>query len=183
MNPDREFYLRELSNRYNISPRSVSLELHNLEYIGLLQRNIHGKNHFYHINKNHLLYDELKSIIIKTVGIKDIIADQIEPLKAQIIYAFLYGSYADGSFNSESDIDLMIIGEVEPRALSRQLALLNTDLKKEINFTVMSLNEFKYRIRNNDHFINQLMEKKRIFLFGNNNDFERLGKERLAEKT
>jgi len=180
LNPDREFYLRELSSYFKISPRSVSLELQNLEQIGLIQRNVHGKNHFFHVNKNHLLYTELQSIIVKTVGVSEKIASHLEKLKKKITWAFIYGSYADGNFTTESDIDLLVIGDVDPLDLSKQMSIQKTNLNREINFTVMSLDEFRNRIQRNDHFINQVMTTKKIFILGNKDDFEQLGRERLA---
>jgi len=150
MHPDEEFYLREISNMFKLSPRSVSLELKNLVNINLIQKKISGKQHYYSVNTNHPLFHELQSIFIKTIGIKDIIKEKLEKFKQYIRFAFIYGSIAKGNFNAVSDVDLMIIGNVSSRKLSGLLLEAGEVVSREINYSVMHYDELINRLKNND---------------------------------
>ena len=183
MNPDKEFYLRELSNSLNISPRSVSIELSNLEKIGLIKKRISGNHHYYSANTQHLIFGDLQNIFTKTVGVKNVIAYSLEPFKTDILFSFIYGSIAKGNATSTSDIDLFIIGNVSSRKISSALLNAGSKLNREINFSIFKKDEFIQRLKSKDHFITSIIKESKIFVIGNPNEFEGLGKERLAEAT
>jgi len=174
MNLDKEFYLRELSNSLNISPRSVSMELSNLLSIGLIKKRISGNHHYYSANTQHLIFVELQNIFTKTVGLKNIIADNFEPFKSKILFSFIYGSIAKGNTTSTSDIDLFIIGNVSSRKISSVLLNVGSKLNREINFSIFKIDEFKQRLKNKDHFISSIIKESKIFVIGNSNEFERV---------
>jgi predicted nucleotidyltransferase/predicted transcriptional regulator len=181
MHPDQEFYLRELSNHFSISPRSVSLELSNLESIGLISKRISGYHHYYSANVQHPLYHDLKNIFTKTISLKNVIADCLGFFKSEIEFSFIYGSIAKGNDTSDSDIDLMIIGNLSSKKVSRVLLTADSELKKEINFSIFSIDEIKKRLKNNDHFMTGIFSEPKIFVIGDPDEFERLGKQWLAE--
>ena len=183
MQQDQEFYLRELSNHFSISPRSVSMELTNLESIGLISKRISGNQHYYSSNIQHPLFHDLKNIFTKTIGLKNIIADSLEPFKSEIKFSFIYGSIAKGNYTSSSDVDLLIIGNVSSRKISSVLLSAGSKLNREINFSVFSLKEIKKRIKDNDHFITSIFKEPKIFVIGDSDEFDRMGKEWLAETT
>ncbi|NVM04473.1 MAG: nucleotidyltransferase domain-containing protein [Candidatus Helarchaeota archaeon] len=181
MHADQEFYLRELSNHFNISPRSVSMELTNLESMGLIRKRISGNQHYYSSNIQHPLFHDLKNIFAKTIGLKNIIADCFEPFKSKIKFSFIYGSIARGNDTSSSDIDLLIIGNVSSRKISSILLSAGSKLNREINFSVFSLEEIEKRIKNSEHFITSVFKEPKIFVVGDFDEFNRLGKKWLVE--
>lgn len=181
MNPDREFYLRELVKIFNISPRSVSLELKNLAGIELLNRRISGNQHYYSANTGHILFKDLQNMFLKTVGVKDVIYKTVAPYKKNIEYCFIYGSIARGNFTARSDIDLMIIGTIASKILAPVLLIAGDSLNREINYSIFSKREIQGRIKNNDHFISHLYKEQKIFVIGDSNEFERMGSQRLVE--
>ena len=181
MHPDQEFYLRELSNRFKLSPRAVSLELKNLESIELIQKRVSGKQHYYTANTNHPLFKDLQNIFIKTIGLGDTLKAKIETFKQRIDFAFIYGSVAKGIAGAKSDIDLMIIGDVSARKLSGPLLEAGTIIHREINFSTMTKEEFKERLKNRNHFLTTLFREPKIFILGDSNEFERLGEKWLAK--
>jgi predicted nucleotidyltransferase len=181
MNPDREFYLRELVKILNISPRSVSLELKNLSNIELLKKRISGKQHYYRANTGHILFKDLQNMFLKTVGVKDVIYKLIKPFEQNIECCFIYGSIARGNFSSGSDIDLMIIGTISSKTLSPVLLKAGDSLNREINFSIFSKKEILERLKTNDHFIYRLFGEKKIVILGDSNEFKRMGNQRLVE--
>jgi predicted nucleotidyltransferase len=174
LNENSEFYLRQLSKQFNLSPRQVSLELQNLQKIGLIKKRVSGNLHNFSVNKKHPIFHELKSIFLKTVGLKDVLLKYFADYKNRIDLAFVYGSMAKGDATAESDIDLMIIGKIGARQLSGVMSKAGNELKREINYSVFSLDEFKTRLIQNDHFISTIIKEKKLFILGDVDDFERL---------
>lgn len=181
MHSDKEFYLRELAGHFSLSPRQVNLELNNLASIGLLKKRISGNQHYYSINTLHPLFADLKNIFLKTIGLKDVLQKHLKPFESNIHFAFIYGSQAKGQAVADSDIDLMIIGDLSMRKISGVLLQAGNELSREINFSVFSLNEFIARLKNKDHFITSIWNNPKIFIFRDSDEFERLAKKWLAE--
>lgn len=111
LHPEKSFYLRELERITGEDYKNVSTELRNLESIGLLTSSKSGNLKYFHVNPGFLIYSELKSIFFKIRGapalLKQVLSDDRD-----IEYAFIYGSFAGGTENDRSDIDLMVVGEM-----------------------------------------------------------------------
>ncbi|MEJ2635779.1 MAG: nucleotidyltransferase domain-containing protein [Calditrichia bacterium] len=181
MHPEREFYLRELSNRFQVSPRQISLELSNLRDIELIKKRVSGNHHYYSVNQQHPLFADLRNIFLKTIGLTEVLRKYLRPFAEEIDYAFVYGSMAKGNATVKSDIDLMVIGGVTSRNLSGAILEAGQELEREINFSVFSLHEMESRLRNSDHFFTTLFYEPKLFVIGNSSEFERMGKKWLAE--
>ena len=110
-NPKREYYVREIERLIKTSFDLVRRELIHLETIGLLKSRVSGKQKYYTLNTEHMLFPEFKSMILKTAGIGDIIQGAIKN-RNDILVAFIYGSYAKDTENAESDIDLFVVGDI-----------------------------------------------------------------------
>lgn len=174
MHPGEEFYLRQLSGHFGLSPRLISLELQNLQSIGLLKKRISGNHHYYTINREHLLFNELQQIFMKTVGLKDVIKTYLTPFEMEISMAFIYGSLAKGNATAESDVDLMIVGNLSTRKLSGAMIKAGRELGRQVNFSVFSINEFKERHTAGDHFVSSIMNDAKKFIIGNTHELKRL---------
>ena len=183
MHPDQEFYLRQLSNRFELSPRAVSLELKNLESIELITKRISGKQHYYAANKQHPLFSDLQNIFMKTIGLKDVIRKHLVPQEKDIQFCFIYGSLAKGNATTKSDVDLMIVGKLSSRSISGSLLKAGQELDREINFSIFSLDEVENRLKKKDHFLTTLFHEPKIFVLGDSHEFKRMGKEWMAETT
>ena len=77
----------------------------------------------------------------------------------------------------------MIIGNLSTRKVSGSMLQAGNELKREVNFSIFSLNEFKERLKNNDHFISTIMKEPKIFIIKDSDEFERLAKEWMAAAT
>jgi predicted nucleotidyltransferase len=175
MNSDSEYYLRELAEKFKVSPRHISLELQNLKNIELVKKRISGKQHYYSVNKNHPIFQELRNIFIKTIGLKSVIENALIQYSELIKFAFIYGSIAKDDARVDSDIDLMIIGDVSGRKISGAMIQAGNELNREVNFNIFSENEFSGRLISKDHFINSIYKESKLFIIGDPDEFERLG--------
>ena len=90
----------------------------------------------------------------------------------EIRVAFVFGSLAGGSEKAGSDIDLMVIGDIGLRSLTRLLVGLTENLGREINPYVLTTEEFSHRKSENEHFLNQVLKDSKLFIIGDEDDLK-----------
>lgn len=164
--PQERFYLRQLCGLITSSPRPVQLALRKLERAGLLNFQKEANIKFYSLNKQSPIYPEIKSIILKTEAVGEILRNGLKNLK-DIKCAFIYGSVAKDEERSGSDIDLCIIGKVDLDALSSLTSQLEEKLKREIATVTFSPQEWKKAKDEKRAFIRDILKNKKITLIGN----------------
>ncbi len=172
---DEQFYLRELVRRTETSLGAAQRELSLLTAGELVQRVRRGNQVYYQANASNPIFAELKSILTKTAGVREVIQKALEPLLARIKVAFVYGSVAKGEETVSSDIDLMVIGDVEFREVVSCLTDIENKLGREINPTVYPPEEYKTKIRDKNHFLTSTLREKKIFVIGEEDELRRLG--------
>lgn len=165
MNPEKEMFMREISRTINENINAVRRELSNLENIGLLVSKNKGNMKYYITNKDFPIYPELKSIILKTEGVSRILKEKLTET-GNIKLAFIYGSFASGEAQGESDLDIFLVGEVDEDQLIKELITLEETLSREINYVLFSEEEFTERIRKEDPFISHVLEGPKISIWG-----------------
>ena len=170
---EKDFYLRELARITGEDYKNISRELKNLEKLELVNSRRDGNRKYFHLNKSFFLYHELKSIFLKTKWAVGLLKDALSELKG-IKTAFLYGSFASGTENEKSDIDLMIIGHISADKILKQLREPEKSLGREINLTVYDVSEIKMRIKQKDSFVSQVLRGLKIMLIGSEDDLRRI---------
>ena len=168
-NPDKEYYLRELERILSTPVSIIRKELVALEKSGIFQLSKKANLCYYSLNKEYPLYDELKNIVFKTVGIQGALAELLLSIKG-IEIAFIYGSFASGKEKFSSDMDLMIIGDPDTSSLYETIAKLEKKLEREINPTIYSMKEYKAKKKDESGFIIDLLKNPKIMLIGGEND-------------
>ncbi|MBN2543707.1 nucleotidyltransferase domain-containing protein [bacterium] len=175
LNSDNSYYQREISKLTSVPIRGVQRELDKLVKIGLVDKSKNGNRLYFRANRTFPIFEELKKIIIKSTGIANALTNRLK--KAHDIYlAFIYGSYAKGEENINSDIDLFVVGDLNLKELSGILSKEKENLNREINYTVMSSQEFAERIKQNEHFLSALLKDDKIFIIGDENDIREISK-------
>ena len=173
LHPEKSFYLRELERITGEDYKNISTELRNLESIGLLTSSKSGNLKYFQLNSGFLIYPELKSIFFKVRGAPGLLK-QVLSESSDIEYAFIYGSFAAGTENEKSDIDLMVIGEMLLEDLLKRLREPEKMLGRDINLSLFQISEMKQRMKNQDPFISRVMADPKILLIGNEDDLRRL---------
>jgi DNA-binding transcriptional ArsR family regulator len=167
------FYLRQLSRATGISFGTVQREVRQLTDAGLLVKKNVGQQTFYSANENSPVFQEIKSLVVKTVGVRDVLATALAPLSKIINVAFVYGSIARLSDTTKSDIDLMVIGKVDFESVVSKLTDAQRILNREINPTVYSWREFRSKIKSN--FLRNVLAGNKLFAIGEESDLRELG--------
>jgi len=168
-NPESEYYLRELERLLNIPVSMIRKELLRLEQAGIFESRKRGNLAYFYLNKSYPLFNELKSIVFKTVGIKGLLTEVFKKMKG-IEVAFIYGSFAKNDENATSDIDLFVVGKVDEDRLVSEIGKLEKILRREINYSLYTENNFVKKRREKDSFILDLIENPKVFLVGSEND-------------
>ncbi|WP_370262443.1 nucleotidyltransferase domain-containing protein [Limnobacter sp.] len=146
LNPDRSFYLNEIVRHSNAGKGAVQRELNKLETAGLVRVQHIGNQKHFQANADCHVFQELRSIVVKTFGIKDVLMNFLSPKATTISLAFIYGSFAKGEATAQSDIDLMIISdELELPDLLQTLMPAEAQLGKQIQATLYRSHEFKQK--------------------------------------
>src|SRR5215472_9750565 len=110
---DKSFYVRQIARHVNASVGAVQRELEKLTEVDLIVRTPIGNQVFYQVNQQNPVFTEMRALVNKTIGIFNILRSSLEPLAERVAVAFVYGSVARHEEKAASDIDLMLIGNVE----------------------------------------------------------------------
>src|SRR5438046_7940333 len=112
LQPDKRWYFRELARQLRLQPSSIQRDLTALTEAGILQQHYDGNRVYYQAQRECPIFPELEQVLIKTVGIVDVLREALKPVQKRIKIAFIYGSIAAGKARAESDVDLMIVDDV-----------------------------------------------------------------------
>ena len=134
-----------------------------------------GNRVYYQANRRSPLFGELQGIVLKTTGLADVLRGALEPLQEKVRVAFVFGSLASGSATSESDVDLMVIGEAGLRELAPLLPSARATLGREINPVAVKPREWRNRLVHGDHFTETLLREPKVFLMGDEDELDRFG--------
>ena len=159
-------HLRELERRTGVNSRHLQRELHSLRDAGLLMAKKVGNQVIYQLNSNCPIYDEVRAIVRKTIGLAGTLREALEPLVAKIELAYVYGSLAQGQERPDSDVDLMIVGDVSLREISPLLTEAHRAIGREISPTLYRSDEYAKALEDDDSFVRRVHDGPRIVLIG-----------------
>jgi predicted nucleotidyltransferase len=163
--PDESFFVRQLAMILGEDPTNVSREMAKLEELGILRSKRNGNLKHFQSNRECPFFEELKGLVLKTTGVAGRIRDVLDKV-AGIEFAFIYGSYAKGEEKADSDVDLLVIGDVDLDRLESNLEKLEEMLGREINYVLYSMKEFKSKKKARDGFLMDVLGSKKIMVAG-----------------
>lgn len=167
--PEEPFYARRLARETGEHYNAVWRELNNLEQAGLLHSQQNGNLKVYRLNPDFPIYEELARIILKTSGLGEHFRQALADLDA-VRWAFIFGSLASGDTDAFSDVDLMLIGEVELLPLSQIVADLEAQLGRDVNYLLLSEGELAQRLAEGDPFLQNVLAGPIVMLVGDEDE-------------
>ncbi len=168
LSPGERCNANELTRSIGEHYSAVWKELVKLEKIGILSSQKNGNSKEYQINKKCPIVDELRSIVLKTDGMGSVLKNKLEDLN-NVQEAFIFGSFASGEADERSDVDLMIIGEVNLDKLSPTISKLEKEINRPINYIIYSEDEWKTKENAQDPFWHHINESPKIYILGKEN--------------
>ncbi|MBI3890090.1 MAG: MarR family transcriptional regulator [Candidatus Wallbacteria bacterium] len=178
--PDSRLHLREIARRTSVSQGAVHRECNRLTRAGFLTRSTAGNQVHYQADRSCPIFEELRTIFLKTEGLALPLRVALLPLAARIRVAFVYGSIASGSAIAESDVDVLVVGDLAFREVVRALSPSEFAIGREINPSVFREAEFRDKLRHGHHFLTSVLRGPKIFLLGDEHELHRLDPQRLV---
>lgn len=171
LNSDREYHIRELSRIIDISPIYVQKELKNLYSLGLLTRRTQGNMVLYVLDKHSTISDDLKKIFLKTEGVGNEILKSLDKTKIQ--YALIYGSFAKGVETTKSDIDLLVIGDIDEDDLLKSVSKAEGKVGREISYILWTPKEFAQKARQKIPLLLEILKTDVVMIIGEQRELKR----------
>ena len=169
-NQNKEFYLSEIAGRVGTSAGTAQRELNKLLENDLLIFKKKANLSIYALNTRYSLLEEVESIVKKTMGIEVELTKELNKIK-NISFAFLFGSYVNGGFKSDSDIDLFVIGKMDEDLVYEATQKVEKVTGREINYHIATQSEFSQKKKSN-YFYNEII-KSYTLLVGNEREFKK----------
>ena len=170
LNPRRGFHVRAIVRQVDAEINAVRRELDNLYEIGLVTRRQSSNKIFYQIETSHPFYSDLLALVAKEVGIGSEIIKNEKKL-GNIDYAVLSLAFLRGRKSTALDVDLFVVGDVNLNILQEMVKSEEARINREINYSVMDMEEFMSRKRTNDPFIYKILTQSRTMLIGDDETF------------
>lgn len=161
LNNTEGLYVNEMVKKFAVDKRNLVKKLRELEREGLFYTEKKGNEIYYFLNKKFPLYQEYKGIILKTVGLEKQLQNLLKDIP-KIEEVFIFGSYAKNKTDTASNIDVLVIGDVNTTTVQRSISRLQRKLNREINVVVISRKELNSKLKKKDVFIKQIFNDKKI---------------------
>lgn len=162
-NPNRSFYVREITRKIDEQINSVRRELANLLSIGIISSDTNNNRLYYEVNQDYEYHAALSAIFgqgvmpkVEEGASKETAA---QPLKGigNVELALYTGQFTR---DESSGIDFLVVGDINPTQVAKYVAELETEEGKEIRYAVMTPDEFTYRQQIKDRFLSMVLESK-----------------------
>jgi len=174
LQPQRRLHVREIARLTGTVAGTMNKELDRLQRAGLLERHSVGNQLQYCANTGHPVFAELSALLRKTIGLADVLALALTPVASRIVVAFVFGSVAQSRDTALSDVDVMVIGDVEFGEVVNLLYEAQTTLQREINPKVFSMADWQAKLAAKSSFVLDVLAKPKLFLIGSQHELDQL---------
>ncbi len=163
--PNDNFYLRKIVRDVDEEVNAVKRELDILSQGKLLHKERRLNKIFYSLNRNYLFYDEFLRIFTKTGTLPNLVLSNLSKL-GKVKFVVLSTKFAKNISIKEEEIYLLLVGKIVVPEVASLIAQAEKVFGREINYTVMTEEEFGFRKKNNDPFIWRFLKQPKIMLVG-----------------
>lgn len=164
--PDESFFLRQVARATGSGLGSVQRELKRLSDAGIIARVEHGRQVYYRANRQSPIFGELQGLVMKTVGLADVLRETLSSVAEEVDVAFVYGSQATGEATASSDVDLLVVGDADEMRLHRAVREAEKHLGRSVNYTLLSRREFARRRKEKGGFLARVLAGPKIPVLG-----------------
>lgn len=168
-----ELHSREIARQSRLADATVRQELKKLLRLGIIEIRRDGNRSYYRANNQHPLYLDIRNLVLKTSGLVEVLRPPLTVPEIQL--AFVFGSVAGGNETAHSDVDLMVLGSLGLRQLTKLLSGVSEQIGREINSHVITVDEFKRRKKVGDHFLTTVLAAPKLFVKGNEHELAGMG--------
>ncbi len=168
-NPDRPYYVREITRKVNEQINSVRRELQNLLNIGIVQSVNQSNRLYYEVDPSFKFHNELMSMFqkipakskeMKETKEEDQILKKIQKA-GNVKLLFLSGAFVRGSMQNT---DVFIVGDMNKARLVQIIESLEQEMNRELNYSSLRVEDFDYRRNLNDRYVLDMLDARKIVL-------------------
>jgi predicted nucleotidyltransferase len=180
--PDEQFHLREVARLTGAGMGAVQRELASLVAAGLLTRTSRpGRRVEFAADPASPVFSEIRSLVVKTVGLVDVLRAALAPVAKRVRVALLFGSFARRSQHRGSDVDLLVISDaIRFDDLVARLQPVERQLARDVNPILYRTAEFRSKVAAGNPFLRRVLGGERIFVIGSDDELAALGEHRVA---
>lgn len=165
LSPGEGYNAWDLADLLDENYSAIWKELVHLARLKILISEYRGRSKIYRVYSECPILPELRSIVLKTEGVGKVIHQRLSGMGA-VRAAFIYGSYASGEADLHSDLDLMVIGEVNLAQFAALITDLEKELKRPINYVIFSEKEWALKVSEEDPFVWNVIHSPKVILIG-----------------
>ena len=163
--PQELYYVRQLTRMVEEEINAVRRELSRLDKKGVLKSERRGNRLYYYLNPSYDFYEDLMSLVSKTTGLGgDIRANRAK--LGKIKFAMLSGKFVRHKDRQQNEVDLLIVGDVVLPELAAIVRKEEARRSTEINYSVVTQDEFLFRRERRDPFLLGILAKSRVMIIG-----------------
>ena len=171
--PERSFYTSEIVRNVDSGVGAVERELSKLEGSALVSIERIGNQKHYRANQASPIFEELRGLVEKTVGLAEPIKKSLEPYADAIKSAFVYGSVAKGADTAHSDIDLMVIGDdLNYSDLYTAAQNVESKLRRKVHPLFLSPEDWQRKTSNKGSVFSKISHSPKLFIIGSEKDLQ-----------
>lgn len=164
-NPTQIYYVRQITREIDEEINAVRRELERMTSANILKSEQRGNRLYYSLNKQYDYYPELLRLAIKSNGLGLAIKKNRKAI-GNPRFVMFSSKFAQHRARSRDEVDILLVGDIKMQAL-QPLVKQEEELRGyEINYTVMSEDEFEFRKSRRDPFVNEILAGGRIMVIG-----------------
>ncbi len=164
-NVQKIYYVRELVRMTGEEINAVRRELINMENVGMLYKEKRGNRLYYGFKKSYYYYPELLALVFKSTGLGKEIVKQKNRL-GKLKYVIVSGKFIRNLPSRDGHVDILFVGDLVMQEVSALIEEAEKDYKKEINYSVITKEEFIFRKNRKDPFLTNILLGSRFILIG-----------------
>ena len=171
--PERSFYTSEIVRNVDSGVGAVERELSKLEGSALVSIERIGNQKHYRANQASPIFEELRGLVEKTVGLAEPIKKSLEPYADAIKSAFVYGSVAKGADTAHSDIDLVVIGDdLNYSDLYTAAQNVESKLRRKVHPLFLSPEDWQRKTSDKGSVFSKISHSPKLFIIGSEKDLQ-----------
>lgn len=165
LRPGTRLHVREMARQVGASAPAVSEELRRLAELGVLRAQRVGRSLVYFVDERSPLVPEVRGLVQKTIGVQALLQQALDGLDG-VEGAYIFGSHASGRESASSDVDLLIVGKPDRKALSERLAPVERTIRRDINVITTTAAQMRLKHDSGDPFWKRIMAEPLITITG-----------------
>lgn len=165
VNPAEMYHVRDLVRRADEEINAVRRELAHLEKAGLLKKEARGNRLYYWPRSDYLFFDELCALVAKTTGLGEEILKNRSKI-GRVNFLCFSEKFVKRMPRGKDEVDVLVVGEIVMPELAALVRSEEERREGEINYTVMTQEEFQFRKRRRDPFLVGILETAKVMIIG-----------------